>query len=415
MVLSVLLYTIKTQKKYNRKTISIIGGGASSLLLGAILDSEKFDVSIFEKNAALGRKFLVAGDGGFNLTHSEEINDFTNRYNPSKFIAPFIKEFSNNDFRTHLKSIGIETYVGSSKRVFPLKEIKPIQVLNAFENELKKHNIQLFFKHTWKGFDKEGNLLFDNNGAEKTIHSDISIFSLGGASWKVTGSDGLWLNHFKEKGINTIAFEASNCAYKIEHKNHSKTFFGSALKNCVFSCGNSSKKGEAVITAFGIEGSGIYPLSSEIRKQLQQNNKAILHIDLKPDLTEKEIKTRIENKGDYSIKDVLSKKINLSEVQIELLKTYSTKEEYTNAKVLSKLIKNFSLQITDSAPIDEAISTVGGIDLKEINAHFELKKLPQHYCLGEMLNWDAPTGGYLLQACFSMAHHLATHLNNTHE
>lgn len=414
MVLSVLLCIIKT-KKHIKKSINIIGGGASSLLLAALLDSEKFEISIFEKNAALGRKFLVAGDGGFNLTHSEEKTEFIKRYHPSKFIAPFIKGFSNEDFRNYLKSIGIETYVGSSKRVFPLKEIKPIQVLNAFEKELKKNNVQIFFKHSWKGFTKNNELIFDNNGADKTIQSDITIFSLGGASWKVTGSDGTWLNLFKEKKIKVIDFEASNCAYKIEHKKHSKTFFGSALKNCVFTCGDTTKKGEAVLTAFGIEGSGIYPLSKEIRKQLQENKKAILQIDLKPDLTEVEIKTRIENKGDYSIKDALSKKVNLSDAQVELIKTYTTKEEYTDASALSKLIKNFALEITGSALIDEAISTVGGIDLKEIDANFELKKLPQHYCIGEMLNWDAPTGGYLLQACFSMAHHLATHLNSTHE
>jgi predicted flavoprotein YhiN len=151
-------------KDVKKLKISVIGGGASSLLLAALLKPTKFEISIFEKNSALGRKFLVAGDGGFNLTHSEEIKEFVNRYHPSKFIAPSIKKFSNEDFRNYLKSIGIETYVGSSKRVFPLKEIKPIQVLNAFETELKKNNVQLFFKHTWKGFDKEGNLLFDNNG-----------------------------------------------------------------------------------------------------------------------------------------------------------------------------------------------------------------------------------------------------------
>ena len=402
-------------KDVKKIKISVIGGGASSLLLAALLNPNKFEISIFEKNAALGRKFLVAGDGGFNLTHSEEIKEFVKRYHPTKFITPYIKEFSNEDFRNYLKKIGIETYVGSSKRVFPSKEIKPIQVLNAFENELKKNNVQLLFKHTWKGFDKEGNLLFDNNGEEKIIHSDIKIFSLGGASWKVTGSDGSWLNYFKDKKIKTIDFEASNCAYKIEHKKHSKTFFGSALKNCVFTCGDATKKGEAVLTKFGIEGSGIYPLSMEIRKQLKENKKAILHIDLKPDLTKAEIKNRIEYKGDYSIKDVLSKKVNLNDAQVELIKTYTTKEEYTDASSLSKLVKNFSLEITDSAPIDEAISTVGGIDLKEITTHFELKKLPQHYCIGEMLNWNAPTGGYLLQACVSMAHHLATHLNTQNE
>ena len=395
-----------------KQSIAIIGGGASSLLLAALLNSNKYDVSIYEKNNALGRKFLVAGDGGFNLTHAENINDFTKRYSPSAFMENYLRKFSNEDLRHYLKNIGVETYVGSSKRVFPVKNTKPIEVLNAFEKQLIKNKVKLFFKHEWKGFTNNQQLLFDTNNEIKTIKSDVVIFSLGGASWKITGSTGNWLNHFQKNKINTFPFEASNCAYKISHKNYKPLVFGAALKNCVFSSGEQSKKGEAVITKFGIEGSGIYPLSQEIRKQLKENQQAYLHIDFKPDLELDEIKKRIITRENYSIKDVLAKKINLTAAQIELIKNNSTKEEYNDALKLSKLIKQFCFTIEAAAPIDEAISSVGGIDLNEITTHLELKKIPNHYCIGEMLNWDAPTGGYLLQACFSMAFYLANHLNN---
>lgn len=398
--------------KSAKKSVAIIGGGASSLLLAALLDNEKYKISVYEKNKALGRKFLVAGDGGFNLTHSENINDFISRYSPASFIAPYLTKFTNEDFRIYLKNIGIETYVGSSKRVFPVKNTKPIEVLNAFEQQLLNNHVNLHFQQTWKGFTNNNELLIEHNKEIKNLRADIVIFSLGGASWKITGSMGDWLSYFIEKNIKVLDWEASNCAYKIGHKNYAKNIFGEALKNCVFTCGNKIKKGEAVITQFGIEGSGVYPLGQEIRSQLKEKGKALLCVDFKPDLNVEEIKKRILEKDDYNIKDTLAKKIKLSDLQIELLKQNSTKEEYNDAHKLSRLIKRFSLEITGTAPIDEAISSVGGIDLNEIDLNFELKKLPKHYCIGEMLNWDAPTGGYLLQACFSMAYHLAKHLNS---
>jgi predicted flavoprotein YhiN len=418
-----------------KKSIAIIGGGASALMLACSLDTNKFNVSIYEKNAALGRKFLVAGKGGFNLTHSENIEQFVERYHPKQFIEPFLKHFSNTDFRDWLKSIGIETYVGTSKRVFPIKGIKPIEVLNAIESVLKKNNVSIHYNHEWKGWSNN-DLVFSNNGETKILKSDLVVFALGGASWKVTGSAGNWTSYFEEKGIQIIPFYPSNCAYKINwNQEIVKQISGQALKNCEFSCGNMHKKGEAVLTDFGIEGSGIYGLSKEIREQLtnfmyrhpeldsgsnemlnqvqhdQTKSVAELFIDFKPELSLQEIQNRFENKGKLSIKDVLEKKINLSSVQIQLLKYKTTKEEYNQPKTISLLIKKFPLILTDFAPLDDAISTVGGIELAEVNDNLELKKLPNHYCMGEMLDWDAPTGGYLLQACFSMGKFVADKIN----
>ncbi len=396
----------------SKQNIAIIGGGPASLMLACSLDTSKYNVIIYEKNAALGRKFLVAGDGGFNLTHSEDIEQFVNRYHSKQFIEPFLNHFSNTDFRHWLKSIGIETYVGTSKRVFPVKGIKPIEVLNAITSVLKKNNISIHYNHEWKGWNNEQFIFQTPNNQIVNITADIVVFAMGGASWKVTGSNGEWTSYFEEKGIQINSFYPSNCTYQILwDADFIKLISGQALKNCEFFCGNMHKKGEAILTDFGIEGSGVYALSKEIREQLIHNQKAELFIDFKPELSIEEIQNRLENKGKLSIKDILEKKINLSDTQIQLLKFYTTKEEYNLPKHLSELIKKFSLILKAFAPIDEAISTVGGIDLKEVNENLELKKLPNHYCMGEMLDWDAPTGGYLLQACFSMGKFLADKLN----
>jgi uncharacterized flavoprotein (TIGR03862 family) len=395
-----------------KKRVVIIGGGPASLMLACSLDSTKFSISIYEKNTALGRKFLVAGKGGFNLTHSEDLEQFAKRYHPKEFLSPFLKHFSNTDFRKWLQSVGIETYVGTSKRVFPVKGIKPIEVLKAIEKKLTDNHVSVFYNHEWKGW-KNDQLIFETlNNQTSGIQADITIFAVGGASWRVTGSDGLWVNYFKEKGIAIEPFVPSNCAYHINWDVELlKQIDGQALKNCEFTCGIIERKGEAIMTTFGIEGSGIYPLSPAIRKQLTEQNHADIFIDFKPDLSVEEIRSRLENRGNLSVKDVLEKRINLSKPQIELIKQKTTKDEYNKADVLLKLIKSYPIEVIGFAPLDDAISTIGGIPLSEVNQQLEFKKLPNHYCIGEMLDWDAPTGGYLLQACFSMGKFLADKLN----
>ncbi len=395
-----------------KKHIAIIGGGPAALMLACSIDSGKYTVSLYEKNAALGRKLLVAGKGGFNLTHSEDLQQFANRYYPRNFIEPFLAQFSNTDFRVWLSSIGIDTYVGTSKRVFPVKGIKPIEVLKAIENKLIQNQVSVFYHHTWKGWETN-QLIFEKEHQLLTQPADITVFALGGASWKVTGSDGTWTPYFEEKHISTLPFYPSNCACEISwNKPFVERYAGQALKNAVFSCGTVSNKGEAVITQFGIEGSGLYPLSGEIRQQLSTQREALVRVDLKPDLIKEEIFARLENKGNLSLKNVLEKKLNLSELHIALIKLQTTKEEYQNNVILTDRIKSLPLSLVGLAPLDEAISTVGGIAPEELTENLELKKLPQHYCIGEMIDWDAPTGGYLLQACFSMGYALAKHLNS---
>ncbi len=391
-----------------KKSVAIIGGGPSAFLLAAFLDASKFDVTIYEKNKTTGRKFLVAGKGGFNLTHSEPIEQLIKRYTPSEFSEEALLNFTNTDFRDWLEQIDIPTYIGSSKRVYPKEGIKPIEVLSAILNHLKEKGVEIKYEQTFTNWDTNNNPIINN----KTIKADYTVFALGGGSWKITGSDGSWLETFSKKGINTKPFQASNCGYEIDWKsNFIQKNEGTPLKNIAISCGDYTQKGEAVITKFGLEGNAIYALSPQIREQLDTNATASIFIDFKPSLPLENVLSKIKSSNQKNTTATLKKELKLSSAQIDILKTYLSKETYLNTETLANNIKKFPFEIINTATIDEAISTVGGIDLDVLSKNFELKNSPNQYCIGEMIDWDAPTGGYLLQACASIGVSLAKHLN----
>jgi len=391
-----------------KKQIAIIGGGPSSFLLAAFLDAEKFAITIYEKNKTAGRKFLVAGKGGFNLTHSEPIDQLIKRYTPAAFLEKALGQFTNTDFRNWLNQLHIPTYIGSSKRVYPKEGIKPIEVLSTILKTLKEKGVIIKYEHTFSDWNDSGSPIIN----DKAIQTDYTVFSLGGGSWKITGSDGNWLDTFSKKGIQTNPFQASNCGYQINWKpNFIQKHEGTPLKNITISCNNITQKGEAVITKFGLEGNAIYGLSPQIREQLSAHLKALIFIDFKPSLTLENIYSKIKLSTYRNTTEILKKELKISTSQIDLLKNYLSKNSYLNVESLSKNIKKFPLEIINTAPIDEAISTVGGIDLHAVSENFELKNMPNQFCIGEMLDWDAPTGGYLLQACASTGVYVATYLN----
>jgi hypothetical protein len=348
------------------------------------------------------------------LTHSEDASLLVNRYTPASFFLPLIKKFNNIDFQHWLENISIPTYIGSSKRVFPKKGIKPVAVLNAILSLIAQRNIPIKTQHLWKGWSPNNELIFENQSNTIFIKPDITVFALGGASWKITGSDGNWVSHFKEKSITIIPFQASNCAYKIDWpSSFIEVTEGKSLKNISLTCNTVKKKGEVVITKFGLEGGAIYALSPEIRRELTFQGYSIIYIDLKPSLSEESIFNKIKQRGNNSISKLLETELNMNSLQLSLLKSFLNKTDFTNPETLAKSIKQFPLRIINQAPIEEAISTVGGISLDEITNHFELKKLPNNFVIGEMLDWDAPTGGYLLQGCFSFGYTLASYLNSS--
>lgn len=392
-----------------KKSVAIIGGGAAALFLAAFLDPQKFEVTMYEQNKTLGRKFLVAGKGGFNLTHSEPIELLTERYTPTQFLKESLHYFSNVDFRKWLDTIGIPTYIGSSRRIYPEKGIKPIAVLNAILKVLKKQQVNIKYEHTWTGWNSNNELLFNT---DTIISSNYTIFALGGSSWKITGSDGNWLRPFKEQGIDIVSFQASNCAYAVDwNSNFTQKHEGSPLKNIAITCLGNRQKGEVVMTRFGLEGNAIYAVSPQLRQELNSKQKATIFLDLKPNLNVDEVQKKIEKSPLRNTTEIIRKELKLSLAQIGLLKTGISKEVFLDPKLLAQSIKSLPLEITGFAALDEAISTVGGISLNAVDKNYQLKKLPTHYCIGEMLDWDAPTGGYLLQACASMGVDLAKQLN----
>ena len=393
-----------------KKSVSIIGGGPAALILAALLDCEKFKVTVYEKNKTLGRKFLVAGKGGFNLTHSEPIAELIARYTPPHFLEKALLDFDNTDFRNWMDSIGIPTYIGSSNRVYPESGIKPITVLNAILDVLNKQGVTILYQHTWTGWTSNNNLVFNT---ETVIKSDYTIFALGGGSWKVTGSDGGWLDLFEKENVPIVPFQSSNCAYRVNWpEDFMEAFEGIPLKNIAISCLNKRQKGEAVITRFGLEGNAIYALSPQIREELDRQQQATLFLDLKPTLRYEDLLEKIRKSIFKKTSETLLKDVKLSLVQVGLLKKYLNKETYLNPELLAHHIKNLAILVTGSGLLNDAISTIGGLQLEAVDENFQLKNKKQQYCIGEMLDWDAPTGGYLLQACFSMGMHLARHLNS---
>lgn len=385
-----------------RKKIIIIGGGAAGLM-AADRWCDDFEIAIYEKGKTVGRKFLVAGKGGFNLTNKVKGEDLVRHYLPHDFLKKALLKNDSSKMRSWLNDLGIPTFVGTSGRVFPEKGIKPIQVLKKLKDRLVEKGVEFFFHHEFKSFDKEGNIIITNEGKEFTLDADYFIFSLGGASWSVTGSDGKWTKAFEKVGIKIIPFQASNCGLNIEWPDHFKSHHaGKPLKNIKVEIDGFEVKGEATITDYGLEGNAIYPLIWKVREAFSRNETPTINIDFKPLNSQKQLLDKIKNKVPKT--KVFAQALNLNSTQVALIKSFSEKDNFLQPPVFINSVKHLQISIQSLRPIEEAISTIGGIDLNEVNSNFSLKKHPSIFVIGEMLNWDAPTGGFLLQGCFSMAH-----------
>lgn len=377
--------------------VNIIGAGAAGLFLAVLLAEKGIKSTIYDANTAAGRKFLVAGGGGLNLTHSEDAHHFIQRYTPSEFMAPAFAVVDNKAFMVWLEKLGIDLFIGSSGRVFPEKKYKPIELLSLLIRKAEEGGAEFKFKHALESVSKNGCVLKSPEGLVK-VEGTI-VYALGGASWQVTGSTGKWLSIFRDAGCETEDFAASNCQFLV---NWPTAFIqaheGKPIKNAAFSCGNRSTLGEVIVTKAGIEGSGVYPLSPIIRQQLA-TGEAIIELDFFPQLSVDKVLNKIKGQ------DALSKQLLqlITRTQLALLKAVVSKDDFEKPAVVAQYLKHLPLRITGTGAIDDAISVAGGLALSEIDAHFKMKRFDKAYAIGEMLAYDAPTGGYLLQSCFTMA------------
>ncbi|QIY83289.1 TIGR03862 family flavoprotein [Chryseobacterium sp. NEB161] len=383
--------------------IIIIGAGPAGLMAAQTLAEKGCKVQIFEQNKAAARKFLVAGHGGFNLTHSEELETFIQKYDAPE-IQNIVKSFDNKSVVNWLSDLSITTYTGSSGKIFPTKDFKPIQVLKAWLDRLEQLGVTIHYEHTFIDFTDD-EVTLRNREKKITVQYSKLILAMGGGSWKKTGSDAKWVNILRSKNITITPLASANSGYNTDSRFHQLQ--GQYLKNIKISFDGNDKIGEVVFTKYGIEGSPVYYLN---RFTIPHHFPLTLEIDLKPRLTEAEISEQL-SKTD-KISPILKRQLKLSTTAINLLKTLD-KENYTNKEKLSVMIKRFPIEVLSLRPIDEVISTAGGVAFSALNSKLELKDYPNVFCAGEMIDWEAPTGGYLLQACFSTGFWVANEIVNS--
>lgn len=386
-----------------QKTVIVIGGGPSGLMAAWVL-AECFEVHLFEKEKMAGQKFLLAGKGGFNLTNRLTGDALCSRYAPAGFLDYALNSFDSLAFRGWLAGLGVPTFEGSSGRVFPEKRITPAQVLGKILTSLKSRGVIIHLKHKLDSFNHGMEFYFNSPEGTLTKSADYAVLALGGASWPTTGSDGKWTAMFAERNFQTKQFQSSNCGININWPDSVRLFHaGKPLKNISIRINDKESRGEALITDYGLEGNAVYPLVPEIRQILSRNEVPEISIDFKP-VNSPEQLCRKTKGGEVNSSDYTSL-FNLNSVSLALIKAFTDKETYTDPQKFCVSLKHLTIPVVSLRPVEEAISTVGGLALDELSPDFSLKKFPRIYAVGEMLDWDAPTGGFLLQGSFSMGYY----------
>jgi uncharacterized flavoprotein (TIGR03862 family) len=383
--------------------VAIIGAGPAGLMAAEILSEAGYGVSIYEAMPSPARKFLMAGKSGLNITNMREGENFISRY-PD--VAPVLKsalsEFGPAAISEWMRSLGVEATIGPTGRVFPV-QMKASPLLRAWLARLQSQGVQLHMRHRWAGWSDAADLIFDTPGGPMTAQSDVQIFALGGGSWRRLGSDGSWSTVFADRGIYAAPFRASNCGFTIDWSDRMKTeFAGTPVKNVAVCFGDQTSREEFVVTDRGVESGAIFTLSLAIRDRLETGGKAGLEIDLAPDLTEATLASRLkQDRGKQSLSNHLRKAANLKGVKRALLLEFGGLDASNDPERLARLIKHLPIPLGQPFPLDEAISTAGGVAFDALDDHFMVKQKPGMFCAGEMLDWDAPTGGYLLSACMA--------------
>jgi len=383
--------------------IVIVGGGPAGLMAAARLVSHNLPVQVYDRMPSVGRKFLLAGRGGLNLTHSEPLEQFQKRYRERALtFSDLLAGFSPEDTVAFAKQIGIETFVGTSGRVFP-KDFKAAPLLRAWVRQLRADGVTFHMRHRWTGFTEDGSPRFETPDGEKTIAAQAIILALGGGSWGTMGSDGRWVKLFNQLGIDTAPLKPSNCGFDVGWSDRfSAGQDGMPVKNVVLSFAGEAISGELMLTKTGIEGTPVYSLSPLLREEIDAAGKAVLHIDLKPGLDRDEVQWRLDNKrAKDTLSNHLRKSLKLGKGAVTLIMEASEPEQRSDTQALAALIKELPLSLTAARPLEEAISSAGGVRFDGLTEDLMVIARPGIFVAGEMLDWEAPTGGYLLQGCFS--------------
>jgi len=390
--------------------VAIIGAGPAGLMAAETLIAAGHKPVIFEAMPTAGRKFMMAGKSGLNLTHSEDIEAFTKRFGErEKQIAAALASFSPTDIRAWANGLGGETFVGSSGRIFP-KAFKASPLLRAWLKRLGDGGAELLTRHKWVGWQKDGSLMFDTADGPITVSAKATILALGGTSWPKLGSDGNWCATLADKSVDMADFKPSNCGLNYDWSPYFKEHFaGDPVKGVILKVGDKMAKGDFVVTGYGMEGSAIYTVSADVRDQIEKTGKAEIEIDLTPDRSLERITAALSKpRGKKSMATHIKRATGLIGVKANLLRECLPQRAFDDTTKLAQAIKGLRITVASVRPIDEAISVAGGVVFEGLTPHLMLSCMPGTFCAGEMLDWDAPTGGYLLSACFAQGKQAAT-------
>lgn len=392
------------------QSVCVVGAGPAGLMAAEVLSGEGMQVDVFDGMPSVGRKFLLAGKGGLNLTHSEPAERFASRYGArSSEIACWLEAFGAQSVREWAHGLGVDTFVGTSGRVFPV-DMKAAPLLRAWLHRLRTQGVRFHMRHRWTGWSADGRLQFQSPQGSLTYAPQPTVLALGGASWSRLGSDGAWVALLAARGIAITPLRPANCGFDVwggwspvfAGRFAGQPFKSVAVRAMEADGSGFARKGEFVATATGVEGSLIYAASALLRDQIDRHGQATLEVDLLPDRSPEQVLAQVSHpRGARSLSSHLKSRLGLDGIKMGLLFERLSKPALHDPVVLARAIKGVPMVLGVCRPLDEAISTAGGVPLEELDAQLMLHRLPGVFVAGEMLDWEAPTGGYLLTACMA--------------
>ena len=383
--------------------MSVIGGGPAGLMAAEVLSQQGLKVDVYDSMPSVGRKFLLAGRSGLNLTHSEPSELFASRYgNRRSQIEPLLRAFGAQELREWACALGVTTFVGTSGRVFP-KEMKGSPLLRAWLKRLTADGVQFHVRHRCLGWKSDRSLRFETPEGEKSVQAEAVVLALGGGSWARLGSDGKWVDWLNQAGVQTAPLKPANCGFDVAWSPHFRERYeGHPLKSVVLSFGTFTQQGDCVVTETGVQGSLIYSASALIRGVIEIEGQATILLDLAPDRSQAWLTEKLSTfRGSRSLSNHIEKTVGLKGLKRGLLYEFMQKAELLQAERIAAYIKQMPIPLVSTRPLDEAISSAGGVLFEALDENLMIRDAPGIFCAGEMLDWEAPTGGYLLTACFA--------------